>query len=147
MDTQVTQRYSKVDLLSIKGRLGRRYYLFYSMLSLIVLCAVSALAGINHSGANLSSGSLLLLGLAIALVIFIQVALTIQRCHDFDKSGWYAIFALIPFSNLIYASIMSTNGLNRYGEMPEPAPIFIVLANYLLILLVCGSIALFYLSL
>jgi len=146
MDTQATQRYSKVDLLSIKGRLGRRYYLFYSMLPLIFLWAVSGLTGINHYGADLSSGSLFLLSLTTAIVIFIQIYLTIQRCHDFDKSGWYAILALIPFSNLIYASIMSTNGLNRYGEMPEPAPIFIVFANYLLILLSLSSIVLFYLN-
>jgi len=143
MDTQITQRYSKVDLLSVKGRMGRRYYLFYSMVPLIFLWAAFSLMVSNH-GMNVSSGSLFSFSLITTLVFSILVFLTIQRCHDFDKSGWYAVFVIIPLSNLIYASILSTNGLNRYGEMPVPAPMLIATANYLLIPLLMASIVLSY---
>lgn len=133
MDTQITQRYSKIDLFSIKGRMGRRYYLFYSMIPIFFLWLTSRFVGVNSIGINFNTGSFFLFSLTTAIVFFILVYLTIQRCHDFDKSGWYAIFVVIPFSNIIYASISNTNGLNRYGEIPEPAPIFISIANYLLV--------------
>ncbi|HIP94371.1 MAG TPA: DUF805 domain-containing protein [Leucothrix sp.] len=133
MDTQVAQRYSKVDLFSMKGRMGRRYYLFYSMIPIIFLWLAARYTGVSNIGIDITTGSFFLFSLTTAIVFFILVYLTIQRCHDFDKSGWYAIFVIIPFSNLIYASISSINGLNRYGEMPEEAPIFISTANYLLI--------------
>jgi len=143
MDTPITSRYSKVDLFSLKGRMGRRYYLFYSMIPLIFLWAVFKLMGFNQ-GMNVNSESLFVLSLTTAFVFSILVYLTIQRCHDFDKSAWYAILVIIPFSNLIYASIESTNGLNRYGEIPVPAPMLIATANYLLLPLLMLSIVLSY---
>ncbi len=144
MDTQITQRYSKIDLFSIKGRMGRRYYLFYSMMPIVFLWITSRFVGANSIGMSFNMGSFFLFSLTTAIVFFILVYLTIQRCHDFDKSGWYAIFVVIPFSNLIYALISNTNGLNRYGEMPQPAPIFIAIANYLLISFMVISIILTY---
>ncbi len=140
MDTQITQRYSKVDLFSVKGRMGSKYYLFYSIaIPLVFFWFTFQFTGVLSTGMNnLSLGSALLLGVAISIVLFILVYLTIQRCHDFDKSGWYAMFALIPFANLFYASVPQVNGLNRYGEMPEPAPVIISVANYFLVLLVLG---------
>lgn len=143
MDTQLTQRYSKVDLLSVNGRMGRRYYLFYSMIPLIFLWAIFSFTG---SGQEMykNPDSFFLLGLTTIISLAVLVYLTIQRCHDFDKSGWLALLVVIPFANLIYASIDSSNGLNRYGEMPVPAPILIATANYLLLPLLLVSIALSY---
>jgi len=143
MDTQITQRYNKVDLFSLKGRMGRRYYLFYSMIPLIFLWAFSQFTGFTQE-TSVNSGSLFVFSLTTAFIFSILVYLTIQRCHDFDKSAWYAIFVVIPFSNLIYASIESTNGLNRYGEIPVPAPLLIATVNYLLVPLLVVSIVLSY---
>ena len=65
--------------------------------------------------------------------------LTIQRCHDFNKSGWLAVLAIIPFANIVFALIPGTNGLNQYGEVPEPAD---KLTNVLFYILIAGSLAL-----
>ena len=138
MDIQVTQRYSKVDLLSVKGRMGKEYYLFYSsFIPLIIFYLFANISGgisLNNIG-TIAETSSLVLGLVSAIYTFIIIYLSIQRCHDFDKSGWYAVFALIPFANFIYAIIPNTNGLNRYGEIPKPAPIMITIATYLLMAL------------
>lgn len=134
MDTQITQRFSKVDLFSTKGRMGRNYYLFYSIVfPFIILGLITILSDDRSLNSTILSKSSLLFGLTVAILSFILFYLTIQRCHDFDKSGWYAIFAFIPFASLIYASIQSTNGLNRYGEIPEPASASMIFINYLVI--------------
>ena len=134
MDTQITQRYSKVDLFSVKGRMGRTYYLFYSIvIPFIFFWLFTTLSEAISVKSGLTSNPALLLGIATAVIFLILFYLTIQRCHDFDKSGWYALFVFIPFANLIYASVLSTNGLNRYGEVPEHASTFIAIVNYMLI--------------
>ena len=134
MESQNTQRYSKVDLFSIKGRMGKRYYFFYSaIISLIFLLVISRL--LIPTSETIYTGSSYFLGLVGIISASILVFLTIQRCHDFDKSAWFALFVVIPFFHLIYSITSSTNGLNRYGEVPESAPILITIINYLIIAL------------
>jgi len=129
MDTQCTQRYSKVDLFSTNGRMGKRYYFFYSaIISLIFLLVIYRLLiptnEIEHTG------NLYFLGLVGIISASVLIFLTIQRCHDFDKNAWFALFVIIPFFHLIYSVTSSTNGLNRYGEVPESAPLLITIVNY-----------------
>ncbi|HTS52372.1 MAG TPA: DUF805 domain-containing protein, partial [Burkholderiales bacterium] len=54
-----------------------------------------------------------------AALIVIQVLLTIQRCHDFNTSGWVSLLILIPLVNLLFWLIPGTPGANRFGP---PAP-------------------------
>ena len=117
------QRYSEVDLFSTHGRIGRKRYFLYSViLPFILFWSLASIAGILvHLGSVATLASYALLGLATIAMFFILVRLTIQRCHDFNKSGWLSILALIPFANIIFALMPATNGLNQYGEVPEPA--------------------------
>lgn len=137
-DTQ--PRYSEVDIFSTQGRLGRKRYFLYSIvIPFVLFWSFASIAGIlTHLGSVASLAAYAFLGFATAAMFFILIRLTIQRCHDFNKSRWFSVFALIPFANLIYAMIPGNNGLNQYGEAPEPANGFIKVAFYALVALLIG---------
>ena len=145
VNNDIHQRYSEVDLLSTQGRIGRRtYFVFSVLLPFISVSILASIAGIIARFSSASNSSLantlayILLGLAFVTLISITVRLTIQRCHDFNKSGWAALFALIPFANIIYALIPGNNGLNSYGEPPEPPSSFVKTGVILIALLLAG---------
>lgn len=137
-----TQRYSEVDLLSLEGRIGRMLYFFYtSVIPFIFLFIFASAAGIiSKAGSSASLISYMLLSAAVVTVLFMVIRLTVQRCHDFNKPGWIAIFALIPLVNIVYALIPGSNGLNKYGEPPLPESTFIkttvIITSILLVFLV-----------
>ena len=133
-------RYSEVDIFSTQGRLGRKRYFLYSIvIPFVFFWSFASIAGIlTHLGSVASLAAYAFLGFATTAMFFILIRLTIQRCHDFNKSGWLAVFALIPFANLVFAMIPGNNGLNQYGEAPEPANGFIKVAFYALVALLIG---------
>ncbi len=56
------------------------------------------------------------------MILLPNLAVTVRRLHDLDKSGWWVLICLIPLVGLvvlIYWFIQpGTSGPNRYG--PEP---------------------------
>ena len=138
--------YSEVDLLSTQGRLGRRSYFVYSViLPFIFFWILASLAGaISKYGASLGSISValsyLLLALAVVIISIIMVRLTILRCHDFNMKGWLAVLSLIPMVNIIFALIPGNNGLNSYGDQPEPPSLFIKMGVVVLTILLISSV-------
>ncbi len=117
------QRYSEIDLFSTQGRMGQKHYFVYSIvIPFLLFWSIASLAGLlTHLGSIATQVSYFLLGIAIISGLFITIRFTIQRCHDFNRTGWLAIFAVIPLANIIFALIPGDNGLNQYGEVPEPA--------------------------
>lgn len=137
-NTNITQRYSNVDALSVEGRLGRKRYFVYSVvLPLLIFWAITTIASLTSYLPVIGTASFYaIVGAALAASAFMIVCLTIQRCHDFNKSGFWAILALIPFTTIIFALIPGTNGLNSYGEIPVPeSNIFKTLFYVLLVVL------------
>ena len=128
------QRYSTVDIFSTEGRIGRQTYFVYSIILPALLLLVSgSIAGIvSQIGSTPSLVPYALLAISIIALLLLVVRLTIQRCHDFNASGGFALLALIPFANIIFALIPGNNGLNSYGEAPEPASTPIKVATQLL---------------
>jgi uncharacterized membrane protein YhaH (DUF805 family) len=64
------------------------------------------------------------LGMLWALFVFIpNLAVTIRRLHDQDKSGWFILLGLIPivgpFIVLVFYFIEGTRGPNRFGPDPK----------------------------
>ena len=125
------QRYSVVDVFSTDGRIGRQAYFVYSIiLPFALLLVLGSIAGlISKLGSAASTLSYLLLAVSVIAVLLMVVRLTIQRCHDFNASGWVSAFAMIPFANIIFSLIPGNNGLNSFGELPEPPSLTIKIAT------------------
>jgi uncharacterized membrane protein YhaH (DUF805 family) len=137
------QRYSVVDILSTEGRIGRQAYFVYSIIlpSALFLVLASVAGMIAKLGGIASLVSYALLAAAVIAVLLLVVRLTIQRCHDFNANSGLAFFAIIPFANIIFSLIPGNNGLNSYGEAPEPASTSIKVATQILGVVVVGLIA------
>ena len=78
------------------------FYLFYIII-LFIGSVVETAAGI----ANLSY-------LCIIPLWLPQLAVSVRRMHDTDRSGW---FILVPIYNLILLCTASNPGSNKYGDL------------------------------
>lgn len=136
------EEYGEVKILSASGRLGRVRYIGYgigiTMLVYLGLAVVGALLAAAGGKALIP----LLVVLGGAAVLIVHFMLTIQRCHDFNTSGWVSLVALIPLVGLIFWFVPGTSGPNRYGPPPPPNSTgAIVLASILPIVFVVGILA------
>src|SRR5262245_39877448 len=100
-----SMEFAPVRVFSWRGRIGRLRYIAYSV-GLPLVC-------IFAGGIIVGAFSLLLHPAIIAPVFIVGylaaavmiVLLTIQRAHDFNSSGWWALLLLIPFVNLAFCFI------------------------------------------
>jgi uncharacterized membrane protein YhaH (DUF805 family) len=123
---------------TFRGRARRREYwlfqLFVFLLSLVLMVwLVSVLPpSAMDEGASMSLDEIMLVPaaqapLAIAgllgLVFFLpQLAVSVRRLHDSDKSGWWLLLNLIPAGSLvllIFYLLDGTRGPNRHGPDPK----------------------------
>lgn len=94
-------------------RMGRAPYLIFSVVWIIVVIFMSMYKSDRMAHGYVSLGFIpasIFCGLWI-----LSFTLTVRRCHDFNASGLLAIFAIIPFFNLIIGLIPGTHGDNKYG--------------------------------
>lgn len=123
LEVALQEQYSEVKFFSTKGRLGRVRYLTYSMgymlifyLLIAVLIGILAVAGMTES----PTATLVVTGIAYALIIGFGLTLTIRRAHDFNKSGWWSPLSLIPLVGLLFLFVPGTDGENAYGNKTPP---------------------------
>jgi uncharacterized membrane protein YhaH (DUF805 family) len=106
---------------SMTGRMARMKYAISHvwMLTVLYLLVVLVLARPD------SIGRLLFSGLGMLVVTYMSARLSVLRCHDCDKTGWWAMLTFVPSVNAIFGLVLSfapgTNGDNEYGEQPEPS--------------------------
>lgn len=98
----------------VNGRCGR---LHYSLLAVVTwLFYAGSLRGMI-SGLHLPAG----VGIAILQVTLLTPFAIIQvpRLHDMGRTGWYALWGLVPMIGIFIATplcfIRGTRGSNRYG--------------------------------
>ena len=101
------------------GRARRKEYWMFVLFSLliyflvaIVLVALSA----TESAINIVIG---LLALSLMLP---NLAVTIRRLHDTDRSGWWALLSFVPILSLVILVFMfldGTSGGYRFGPDPK----------------------------
>jgi uncharacterized membrane protein YhaH (DUF805 family) len=137
-----TEEYGEVKILSATGRLGRVRYIGYSIgVTILVYVGVfflGLLAGFAR--AEWMAGALG--GLGVVALLVLQIMLTVQRCHDFNASGWVCLVAFIPLAALVFWFIPGTRGPNRYGPPPPPnSTRAILLASILPLIFVVGIVA------
>jgi uncharacterized membrane protein YhaH (DUF805 family) len=120
------EEFAPVKILSAKGRIGRIRYIAYTIgISMLVYLAIMAMSA---AAALVSGGSQEVAGVAILIVVVlgygamlvVNVLLTIQRCHDFNTSGWLSLVLLLPLIPLIFWFIPGSDGANRFGPPPPP---------------------------
>ena len=103
-----------VKVFSVSGRIGRARYIAYGIGFYILFGAIiAALAMMGPVGGALTV-------VAWVALMVIAFMLTIQRCHDFNVSGWLSLLMLIPLANLIFLFIPGTDGPNRFGGPSPP---------------------------
>jgi uncharacterized membrane protein YhaH (DUF805 family) len=120
------EAYGEVRVFSVSGRLGRVRYIGYSIgfLMLFYAATIAVTAGVGAASANLAVWAIIALWVGL---IAISLMLTIQRCHDFNTSGWVSLLALIPLVALIFWFIPGTDGANRFGPKTPPNSLGVVL--------------------
>jgi uncharacterized membrane protein YhaH (DUF805 family)/Tfp pilus assembly major pilin PilA len=126
-----------VRIFATSGRIGRARYIAYGMAFWII-------AGMINTGLASAGGQTLgpVLGIPVFLAfVVIGFMLTIQRCHDFNTSGWLSILALVPFVNLIFWFIPGSDGPNRYGPPTPPNSVGVLIAVWIVPALAIVGIA------
>ncbi len=128
-----TAEVQPVRLFSVSGRIGRVRYIGYLIglyiLFALIVGAATALAA--------PLGPAFVLGIflvAAASYLVLTVMLTVQRCHDFDTTGWLSLLMLVPLANFAFWFIPGTQGRNRYGPPTPPNGI----ASLIVVLLIGG---------
>lgn len=109
----------EVKIFSTSGRIGRARYVVY-------LFGLSILIMVGGFLLSLITAGIAMIPAYIALVV-IQFMLTIQRCHDFDATGWLSLLIFVPLVNFMFIFIPGTKGTNRWGSktIPNSTPMVI----------------------
>jgi len=136
------EQYSEVKILSTAGRLGRVRYIGYTVGLSMLLAVAMGLVMAMSAAAGIAALSVIVTVLGYVAIIALQIILTVQRCHDFNSSGWLSILAIIPLVNLIFWAIPGTDGPNRFGNPPPPNTTgAVVLALIIPLIFVVGIVA------
>jgi uncharacterized membrane protein YhaH (DUF805 family) len=110
-----------VKVFSTKGRIGRARYIAYGAVFYLVIWI---LAGVFAAALGSAAWVALVVGwLAILTIGFL---LTIQRCHDFNTSGWLSLLVLVPLANFAFWFIPGTDGPNRWGPPTPPNSAWVI---------------------
>jgi uncharacterized membrane protein YhaH (DUF805 family) len=146
VDAPETQSYSKPKIFGVSGRLGRVRYLAYSFTFVflwVMLMGIVMAIAIPAFGTGQGSEIPLFIIMAIYyLGIFVySFMVTIQRCHDFNVSGWLSLILLIPLAGLIFWFIPGTKGPNNYGNPPAPNHAGVIIIGLILPFVLIGIMA------
>lgn len=116
-----------VRLFSTSGRIGRARYIAYGfgLYVLSVFLGVLAARVFGEIGAMLAS----VVWIAVAVL---GVMLTIQRCHDFNMTGWLALLIVVPLANLVFLIVPGTDGPNRFGAPTPPNGVGVLIVAWLI---------------
>ncbi len=106
-------------LFSFEGRINRAKYWLYGFLFLIVIYGL--LMGLGYLVFG-STGLVVAYVIGFLAIIWPSFALSIKRCHDRGRSGYFILVGLIPIVDIWYIAevcfMRGTIGPNKYGEDP-----------------------------
>jgi uncharacterized membrane protein YhaH (DUF805 family) len=116
-----------VKLFSVSGRIGRARYIAYGF-GLYFIFGFAA----GVVGAALGQAGVVVLALGWLALVVLGFMLTIQRCHDFNASGWLSLLMIVPLVNLIFLFIPGTDGQNRFGAPTPPNSVGVLILAWLI---------------
>ncbi|MDZ7829395.1 MAG: DUF805 domain-containing protein [Halofilum sp. (in: g-proteobacteria)] len=134
----------ELKVLTAQGRIGRMRYIAWSFAIGLVVALIAMIGGGILSFLAGPLGMLFMAICYIAMIVAI-VLITIQRCHDFNATGWLALILLVPLAPIVFWFIPGTAGSNSYGPPPPPNSTAVKVLFWLMIVCivlgVIGSIA------
>jgi uncharacterized membrane protein YhaH (DUF805 family) len=131
---ETAEEYQEVKVFSTSGRIGRVRYIAYAMGMYFLIAILGTLLSLAIDAAGQ-----IIAGIAILVIVFM---LTIQRCHDFNTTGWLSLLVLVPLVNLIFWIIPGTDGENRFGAKTPPNGVGVIIAACIVpIIVVVGIVA------
>jgi uncharacterized membrane protein YhaH (DUF805 family)/Tfp pilus assembly protein PilE len=132
-----------IGLLSAAGRIGRLRYIARGVgLWFFGLAVIGVLAAVLLPSLGTAGGIVVLLAFTGLLVL--AFILTVQRCHDFNASGWLSLLLLVPLANFAFWFIPGSPGENRFGAPPPPngaAVIVGIIALPVVVIFMAGVLA------
>jgi uncharacterized membrane protein YhaH (DUF805 family) len=97
--------------------------LVYIALGVLMLVLAASMGGVDTSDGEVG----FVLGIILIVLFYIgnlipNIAITVRRFHDQDKSGWMYLLVFIPYVGrlvvLIFMCLDGTHGDNRFGSDP-----------------------------
>ena len=102
-----------------RGRAGRREFWSFALVSVCISVVLAGLDGMLFSYGRYS-GVGLLGGAYVLSVAVPALAVTVRRLHDMERSGWWVLLVLLPFTGplslLLWLSLPGGSGDNRFGS-------------------------------
>lgn len=99
------------------GRANRKQFWLYALW----LCVVYIVIGILSSALGEKAGTVLSALVGLALLVP-NLALTVRRLHDTDRSGWWILITFLPLIGglilFVFELLPGTPGENRFGRQP-----------------------------
>jgi len=107
-------------LFSFQGRISRstywlKYFLPYVGIYILMI-VLDIVSGTFDVGSDIGVFS----GIFSLVAIYPSLAISVKRCHDRDRSGWFLLVGLIPLVNIWLlvelGFLKGTPGKNKYGS-------------------------------
>ena len=114
------EEFSPVNFLSTSGRIGRIRYLAFGLGVGILTAIAAGIAGALGAALQSETVMYVLIGVVYLFAFSLSVMLAIQRCHDFNRSGWLSLLSFVPLVSLIFVFVPGTAGPNRFGNPTPP---------------------------
>lgn len=100
--------------VDFSGRARRSEYWYFTLFYVII----SVILGVVESAIETQ-----ILGLIVGLVFFLpNLAVSVRRMHDIDRSGWWVLIGIVPLIGWIVFIIFcctDSKDPNRFGENPK----------------------------
>jgi uncharacterized membrane protein YhaH (DUF805 family) len=113
-------------LFGFSGRIGRlQWWLAQLAIAVILIAGIFIVASAVEleqlEAGNLTASALLTIVAMLALTTWINVASTVKRFHDRDKSGFWFFIVFVPYIGALWQFVecgflAGTPGVNRYGS-------------------------------
>jgi len=105
--------------VTFSGRARRPEYWYWVLFGVLVAIVAGILDAVIF-GANSGVFS----GLSSLALLLPNLAVTVRRLHDIDRSGWWMLILLLPFIGavvlFVFMCLRGIAGPNRFGQDPVP---------------------------